>query len=113
MRWVMAKFPEISIDPPPKVYSKEPTVDSFQRSYKASNYLSGKVKQCLAQFLLKPQSPTIFFSKRVFDKLLANTQSRLENYDSYGIMADGTRLSINEIFRLPIHLGKSKRRRLF
>ena len=79
-------------------------VRALSRPHSTSYFFPGKVKRRPVQFLINTGYTTNLLSKQVFDKLSSATRSLLEESDSHGLMADGTRLTFYGVVRLPVQI---------
>ena len=70
----------------------------WERPYKPSYFLPGKVEGKAVQCLVDTGCTTNLFSKRCFDKLSSVLRNQAEECDTHGVMADGTHLPFMEPF---------------
>ena len=70
------------------------------RPFESSYFLPGRVEGVPVQFLLDTGCNTNLMSKKVFDRLPERIRAGLEECDTHGIMADGTRLPFYGVLRV-------------
>ena len=80
----------------------------YDRPYRASYFVPGKVEGRPAQFLLDTGCTTNLLARHVFDRLPERIRSQRQDYASYGLLADGTRLPFFGMVRLSIRLRQVK-----
>ena len=80
----------------------------YDRPYRASYFIPGKVEGRPAQFLLDTGCTTNLLAKHIFDRLPEQIKSRRQDYASHGLLADGTRLPFFGMVRLSIRLRQVK-----
>ena len=80
----------------------------FDRPYRASYFIPGKVEGRPVQFLLDTGCTTNLLAKHVFDRLPERVRSQKQDYASYGLLADGTRLPFFGMVRLAVRLQQVK-----
>ena len=80
----------------------------FDRPYRASYFIPGKVEGRAVQFLLDTGCTTNLLAKHVFDRLPERVRSQRQEYASYGLLADGTRLPFFGMVRLAVRLRQVK-----
>ena len=80
----------------------------YDRPYRASYFIPGKVEGRPAQFLLDTGCTTNLLAKHVFDRLPERIRSQRKEYASHGLLADGTRLPFFGMIRLSVRLRQVK-----
>ena len=80
----------------------------YDRPYRASYFIPGKVEGRSAQFLLDTGCTTNLLAKHVFDRLPERIRSQKQEYASHGLLADGTRLPFFGMIRLFVRLRQVK-----
>ena len=70
----------------------EENEDSHTRPYQACYFLPGRVEGKSALYLLDTGSNTNLMSKKFFDQLPARIREQMTSCETYGAMADGTKL---------------------
>ena len=80
----------------------------YDRPYRASYFIPGKVEGRSSQFLLDTGCTTNLQAKHVFDRLPEHIRFQKQNYASHGLLADGTRLPFFGMIRLAIRLRQVK-----
>ena len=86
---------------------------ALSRPYSFSYFLPGKLEGRPIQFLLDTGCTPNLINKQIFDRLPGGVRNRLEESDSHGLLADGTRLPFYGIIRLTIRLRKVKTEEVF
>ena len=77
-------------------------VKQLYRPHQPSYFLPGKVGGVTVQLLIDTGCTTNLLSKRVFDKLSKATRATMEECESHGIMADGTRMLFFGLIKLTL-----------
>ena len=80
----------------------------YDRPYRASYFIPGKVEGRPVQFLLDTGCTTNLLAKHVFDRLREKIKDQRIEYASHGLLADGTRLPFYGMVRLAIRLRQVK-----
>ena len=70
------------------------------RPFQSSYFLPGRIEGVPVQFLIDTGCNTNLLSKQVFDRLPERIRAGLEESDTHGVMADGTRLPFYGVLRV-------------
>ena len=85
-----------------------PAARIVRRPYGASYFLPGKLAGHPVHFLIDTGCTTNLLGKHVFDRLPPYVRSQMEECDSHGVMADGTRLPFYGVIRASLQLREAK-----
>ena len=111
--WVEKKKPGVAlrVEPKPKKTVRVDETYRLQETWKPYNpslFLPGRVVGQTVQFLLDTGCTTNLIAKHVFDRLPKAVRGEIQEYDSYGSMADGTRLPFYGMITIPMRLRNMK-----
>ena len=79
-------------------------VRQLERPHGPSCFLPGKVGKVPVVILVDTGCTTNLMSKRIFDKLDRATRESREDYESHGVMADGTRMPFFGLVKVPLKI---------
>ena len=75
-----------------------------ERPYKSSYFLPGRIEGRALNFLVDTGCNTNLLAKHVFDRLPRRVKDQLEECETHGRMADGTKLPFYGVLRVPTRL---------
>ena len=97
----------------PSTELEPPAARIVRRPYGASYFVPGKLAGRPVHFLIDTGCTTNLLGKHVFDRLPPYARSQMEECDSHGVMADGTRLPFYGVLRAHIQLRDARAENAF